>query len=186
MSNNKEYPHTKDIIYMIGMGALIMGTLLLPGLGYVARSVQRAKQKQMAREFEKYNLPLLKRNLKRLQERKIIKLARKTNSFELTESGQDEFIKLKMQKIDNKRWDGKWRIVIYDISDLKKGSQETLRRILKQIKFLQIQKSVYLTPFKCNEEIEYLKKLLNLHKEIILFETNNLENTQVYMKYFGL
>lgn len=52
--------------------------------------------------------------------------------------------------------------------------------------FHQLQKSVYLTPYKCQKAIEYLREYFNLGEEVLLLEVNKLENEAHLKQYFGL
>lgn len=44
-------------------------------------------------------------------------------------------------------WDGKWRLVIFDLPEDKKSIRESLRRKLYKLGFGQLQKSIYINPF---------------------------------------
>ena len=55
------------------------------------------------------------------------------------------------------QWDKQWRIVFFDISELKKLHREAFRGKLKELGFCQLQKSVWVHPFKCDSEIELLR-----------------------------
>jgi hypothetical protein len=61
-----------------------------------------------------------------------------------------------------KRWDGKWRIVCFDIPKAKKKEREVLRFQLKLLGFYQFQKSVFVHPYPCGDEIDFLIELYDL------------------------
>lgn len=74
-----------------------------------------------------------------------------------------------------KLWDGKWRILIFDISQKKKFSREALRGKLKELKFVMIQKSVWVHPFECRAEVELLQDFFGLTKnEMRLIISGNI------------
>lgn len=193
MSQKNEYPSTKEILYLLGMGTLLIGSIIMPGLGIAAGSLYRAKRRydwdQDQKEWKKFNLKLLRRNLKRLHDQKIVEVIDENGQevIKLTQKGHTKYLRFKLEELSlkGKSWDGKWRLVIYDISKLKRSAQENFRRILKQINFFPLQKSVYLTPYKCTSEIEYLREYFNLSEEVILLEVNKLENEPFYKQYFG-
>lgn len=193
-NKQNQYPTNKEIVYLLGMGTLLVGSIIFPGLALAGGAIVRAKKRhdfeQVQKQWKKFNLSLLKRNLKRLQQQQIVDIIEKDGQeiIKLTEKGRSQYLKFKLEELSlkGKPWDGKWRLVIYDISKLKRSAQENFRRILKRINFLQIQKSVYLTPFKCQEEIEYLRQYLNLADEVLYFEVSKIENEKYYKEYFGL
>ncbi len=172
--NQDNYPSSKEIISLLGIGSLLLGSILVPGLGATAAYIVRKKRKmdyyQSQKAWKKFNLKYLKRNLKRLQEQKIIEIISENDQeiIKLSQKGYTKYLKFKLQELSlkGKRWDGKWRIVIYDINKIRTPAQKYFRGILKYIHFLQLQKSVYLTPFKCEAEIEYLKHYLDIDKEV--------------------
>lgn len=194
MNQKNEYPSTKEILYLLGMGTLLVGSIIMPGLGIAAGSLYRAKRKydwdQNQKEWKKFNIKLLRRNLKRLQDQKILEIINENEQevIKLTQKGHIKYLRFKLEELSlkGKSWDGKWRLVIYDISKLKKSAQENFRRVLKQINFFPLQKSVYLTPYKCREEIEYLREYFNLSAEVLLLEISKLENESYYKQYFGV
>lgn len=194
MSQKDNYPGTKDVLYLLGMGTLLAASIILPGLGIAAGSIHRAKRRydwnQDQKEWKKFNIKLLRRNLRRLQDQKIVEIVNNNGQeiIRLTRKGHTKYLKFKLEELSlkGKSWDGKWRLVIYDINKLRKSAQENFRRVLKQINFFPLQKSVYLTPYKCSEEIEYLREYFNLSKEVLLLEISKLENDFYYKQYFGL
>lgn len=145
---------------------------------------------QRQKQWKKFNLRLLKRNLKRLHDQKIVEVLEENGErvVKLTSKGRTKFLRIKLEELSLKStsWDNKWRVLIYDISRLKKSTRDNFRRILKNMNFLALQESVYLTPYKCDEEIIYLREFFDLDKEVILMEVVNLENENLYIEYFGL
>lgn len=194
MSKEGQYPTTRDIFLLLGVGALIVGSIIAPGLGMAAGSIIRAKRRyefeQGQKEWRKFNLRLLRRNLKRLQEQKMVEIREENGQeiIKLTQQGRTKYLKFKLGEISekSKSWSGKWYLVIYDIGRLKKAQQESFRRVLKQMRFLPLQESVYLIPYKCQSEVEYLREYFNLSEEVMLLEVNKLENERYYKDYFGI
>lgn len=64
-----------------------------------------------------------------------------------------------------KHWDNKWRIVIFDIPHRNRFVREVLRGALKQLDFRLLQKSVWIHPFPCKDEIDLLRSLFGLTSE---------------------
>lgn len=190
----EKYPNIREIIYLLGMGTLLLGTILMPGLGYAAGAIARAKRasdwKADQKEWKKFNQHLLKRNLKRLRDQKIVEIIEKDDQeiVKLTQKGHTKYLKFKLEELSlqGKRWDGKWRIVIYDIAKFKKNQVSAFRNILKYINFFRLQKSVYLTPYPCEEQIIYLREYFGIGEEVLLIRADKIENENFYKQYFGL
>ncbi|MDO8638750.1 MAG: hypothetical protein Q7R43_04180 [Candidatus Daviesbacteria bacterium] len=188
-----DYPTNKEVLLMLGVGTLLAASIVMPGLTVAAGAVMKAKRKHDWQEnqkaWKKFNVNLLKRNLKRLYENKLVEMVKENGQevIKLSQKGQVRYLKYKMENWSeqNKGWDGKWRVVLYDISKLKKDKQEAFRRMLKQMNFWPLQKSVYLTPYKCHDAINYLREYFNIGEEVMLLEVSKLENEAYYKQYFG-
>lgn len=86
-----------------------------------------------------------------------------------------------------KKWDGKWRIVIFDISQLKKIFRELFRGKLKELGFYPLQKSVWIIPFECRDEIEVLRNFFGLtQKEVRLIVAEDIESVDWLKKIFKI
>lgn len=77
----------------------------------------------------------------------------------LTERGIQEILKYKMKnKHLEKPWDGKWRIIVFDIAEATRKDRNYLRSQLKWIGFQELQKSVWVFPYEVRDELkEFIK-----------------------------
>ncbi|MBI2405092.1 hypothetical protein HYV22_02840, partial [Candidatus Gottesmanbacteria bacterium] len=64
-----------------------------------------------------------------------------------------------MHLIHPKKWDNKWRVVIFDIPERYKRIRDIFRMRLGQLGLYQFQESVYVFPYHCFDEIEFLREL---------------------------
>jgi len=86
-----------------------------------------------------------------------------------------------------KKWDKKWRIVIFDIAQLKKTYREAFRGKLKELGFYPLQKSVWVYPFDCQAETELLKDFFGLsNQEMRLIVADNISKDDQLRKSFKL
>jgi phenylacetic acid degradation operon negative regulatory protein len=56
-------------------------------------------------------------------------------------------------KLRAEKWDGKWRMVFYDISEKRKTLRRTLHYKLKSLGFGQLQESVYISPLGISSDM---------------------------------
>ena len=108
---------------------------------------------------------------------------------EITEKGRRklrefQFVELKIQK--PKKWDGIWRIVIFDIPNKKSRGRDVLREKLKALEFYQLQKSVWAFPYPCEKEIEFLVELFDLYPFVHIIEAQKIKGDVRLRKHFGL
>ncbi|MCX6730101.1 MAG: hypothetical protein NT058_01220 [Candidatus Portnoybacteria bacterium] len=110
------------------------------------------KNKKIKRQWE------IQKVINYLAQRKYIKLIQEKQRIYLAEKGISEFIKFKaIQK--KEEWDGKWRIVIFDVSEERRNNRDFLRKQLKWIGFKELQKSVWVFPFDVKKDIEDLMEI---------------------------
>ncbi|MBI1754711.1 hypothetical protein HY250_02060 [Candidatus Azambacteria bacterium] len=60
------------------------------------------------------------------------------------------------------RWDGRWRMVVFDIPERLKQGRMALSGKLKELGFYPFQKSVFIFPYPCKDEIDFIIELFNL------------------------
>jgi len=160
----------------------VLGYLLLTGAIYIAASspyfgINLIKNFQRWRKYKKRNVV---DTFRRLQKQGGIEIDEKDHQIyiKLTERGRKMagWLQIDALKINkSKKWDGKWRIVIFDISQLKKFYREAFRGKLKELGFYPLQKSVWIHPFDCQNEIQVLREFFGLNqKEMRLIIAENI------------
>lgn len=184
-------PKIRDILILLAGGSVLAAFMVFPGLTYALAPYRRRKWQEVhEKDWSKYNLWKLKRSLKRLREQKDVKVAAEAGILvvKLTRKGKRRALKYKIEELslNSKNWDGKWRLIIYDIPRDKSPLRDTFRRFLKKLKLFKLQESVYLTPHECENEIDYLRELVGVGKYVQVLTVTGLENEAVYRKYFDL
>jgi DNA-binding transcriptional regulator PaaX len=147
--------------------------------------------KEVAREWKKIDEKALKEEIKKLYRSKLVERRKNPDgsfTFILTEKGKLKALTYHFQKIKIKRenWDGKWRIVIFDIPERIKRARDALRDKLKELGFYELQKSVFIFPFKCEDEIEFVIEFFNLRKYVRIGILESIDNELHLKKFFGL
>ena len=107
----------------------------------------------------------------------------------LTKKGVDTMNKIKYGTIEIKQpkhWDGKWRLVIYDIKEERKSLRVELKNALRNIGFVAIQKSVWAYPFPCEDLHVMLKIDFKLGREVLYVVVDKLENDKWARDHFHL
>lgn len=179
-------PKVKDILKVLGISGLIATSILFPTLPLALSPFLKKQQ----RKWGHFNKRRLKAALKRMQKSGIIEESEQEGEiiFKITERGKLKLFKYQLEEITLTKpgWDRKWRLVAYDIPKGKKNQADTFRLLLKKMQFLQLQKSLWLTPFPCNNEIEFLKSLYSLKDNVTILTIPQLEGEAEYRKYFGI
>lgn len=94
--------------------------------------------------------------------------------------------KLKLTDNKPKKWDRRYRLVMFDIPEKRRRLRKLLRLEMEEIGFLRIQDSVWVYPFDCEEFIALLKADMRIGKDILYAVVEELENDKWIRKHFNL
>lgn len=83
-----------------------------------------------------------------------------------------------------KRWDGKWRILIFDIPEKRREIRERVRNTLIDIGFLKLQNSVWAYPYDCEKIVTLIKADLRIGKELLYLIVEALEGDSLLKNKF--
>lgn len=106
--------------------------------------------------------------------------------FMLTEDGEKEVQKIKsnLERAKPKKWDGKWRIIIFDIPEKLRGKRDLLRRELVGFGFKQLQESVWAYPYALPQEFRDLWEKTGIFKYCMILESDKIENGDWLQRHF--
>lgn len=184
-ARDKIDPRVKDILKLLTAGAVLTTVVLFPGIAALGPLIKEIKENREKKDWEKFNLWRLRYVIKRLKKQKVVEII--DGLVKITDKGRQKVLRFDLDDMELKeKTDGKWRLIIYDVGELKKPQRELFRLMLKKLKFFQLQESVYLTPFVCDKEIEYLRQMFSIGKEVQVLKVSGIENENVYKTYFGI
>lgn len=172
-------------ILLLFMAGIALGLSGSPRRSF--RIIRMAK-----REWKWINDQKLKRSISALYKSKLIK--KKINNdgtltLVLTEKGKELALTYDIDDMKIKRpirWDKKWRIIIFDIPEKIKKKREALRLRLKNIGFFELQKSVFICPFECKKETEYIVEFYQIRKFVRYIEAIHVDNEPHLKHYFEM
>jgi DNA-binding transcriptional regulator PaaX len=107
----------------------------------------------------------------------------------LSEAGRARAFKYSIDDIhiiDPMVWDKKWRMVMFDIPEELRPVRNIFKAKLDEMGFAQVQKSAYVHPYPCHNEIEFIRSLYGLNQYIRLAIIDRLEGDEDLKKRFGL
>jgi DNA-binding transcriptional regulator PaaX len=108
--------------------------------------------------------------------------------IKLTEKGRRKvlFVRLNDLKPKTGAWDGKWRMVFFDVEEHKRLKRDKLRQYLTKLGLKQMQRSVWIGPYEVGDEIKYIREVLGVPHEIKLGLLEKIENDNELKEWFGL
>ena len=122
----------------------------------------------IAKEWRKINERNLRTAIKNLYKSKMVGYKENTDGtvkIVLTEMGRSKILKYDLDKIEIKKpaqWDKLWRLVVFDIPEDKNLGRKALAAKLKELGFYPMQKSVFIHPYECKDEIDFITEMFEL------------------------
>lgn len=110
--------------------------------------------------------------------------------IELTEKGMkiaEELSQLEeMRPTKQKKWDQKWRIIMFDVWERRRSIRNRLRATLEEFGFIRIQNSVWAYPYPCEKLLLFLRHSLKLGPSILYIVADEIEHDEKLRKHFKL
>lgn len=146
----------------------------------------------LQRDWKKIDQSNFNRSFKRLAEEKLIEekvLPDGSFKLVLTEEGRKEARKLNLLgnsiKFEKpKKWDGKWRIVVFDIPERSRIFRDILREHLYNLKFYKLQHSVFVSPYPFEKPILELIELYSAGSYVRVITAVKIDNETRLKKHF--
>jgi len=109
---------------------------------------------------------------------------------EITDQGR-RVLELEQQKKSligriRKRWDGRWRMIIFDIPEKRSNIRKRLRSMMQELGFLRLQDSVWVFPYDCEEVVALVKAELQVGKDVLYVIAEQIENDKPIKRHFNL
>ena len=170
------------------INAAIIKTLAVTGM--LAVTLMAPNALQVLRQFGITNPKKKKQDIHKSLDRLIGSeyVRRVAGHIELTQKGE-RFAALlgegRLAPKRPKRWDGKWRVLIFDIPERRKRIREQIRRNLVGLGFFRLQDSVWVYPYDCEDLITLLKADLRVGKDM-LYLISDIEADRSLRKVFKL
>mgnify|MGYP001604048512 CR=1 FL=1 len=165
------------LILLIGAGVLV-ALALAPGIGAALKLIDPNPRKAMLKA---------ERSLRSLV--KAGKIAQTSKGYRITKNGE---LELARRKFDAYRfpaklkWNGKWRVICFDIPEKRKYVRHVLQRKLVEIGCYRLQDSVFVTPHKCADMLKLAHDAFHLHKYVRGMVVTQVDDEQSLLGHFKL
>lgn len=163
--------------------------LLLAGvaLGFSRTHYQYHRMyRKLEAEWEEFDRKKLQKEVKNLYRSELVKEQKNSDgslTFVLSRKGKLKALtyQFNAMRIEEKKWDKKWRLVFFDIPEKYKWGRNALRKKLKELGFCEFQKSVFAFPHECEDEIDFVVEYYNIRKYVRYAIIEHIDN-DLYLK----
>jgi DNA-binding transcriptional ArsR family regulator len=180
----------KLLILLFGWAAV--GLARSPGRQWYILKELKGEWDKATREENMPSKQSLSRSIQKLYDSKLVDIKQEkdgTWKMVLTENGKEKVLQYNLGEhaiVIPKHWDRKWRIVLFDIPEEKRRGRDMLRGWLKKLKFHQLQASVFVHPYDCRDEYEFLVEMYGLRKYVRYAVLKEIDNEKHLKKIFHL
>jgi len=177
---------TKFLIASLALGGIAFAGAITPSIFSSLKHRTRSKQ---------YSKKQIQNSLYKLKNRKLIEIIEEGDEkfrVQLTNKGQKRVKEFCFEALEIKKptkWDNKWRVLIFDIPTKPKiynQAREALRHKIKELGFFQMQKSTWVYPYECEDEILFIAELFQVQKHIEILTVEKLLHEDKLRKEFDL
>lgn len=92
----------------------------------------------------------------------------------------------KVERMKKKKWDRRWRIVIFDIPERRKNIRDRLRHFMSEYGFVRLQDSVWIYPYDCEDLIALAKANFRIGADVLYMIVEHLERDKYLREHFSL
>jgi len=177
----------KEILLMIATGLAIPAAFLMPNIPVALNPLLRV----LTRRCGLRKSAQFVRSLTTLKGRRLVSVAEKDGQqiLTLSEGGKKRLLQFDLDKMVIKKprkWDGYWRLILFDIPEKQKKGREALRSKLRELGFYPVQKSCFVHPSDCKWEIDFISEIFEVSPYVNFILAKQIEGTSQLMKYFNL
>lgn len=152
---------------VVATAGIVMAAAVAPGVLLALKPFVRA-----SRSFERHDI---NRAIRRLVRRGFVEEVRRRGyiiGYRMTDRGREELMRREFACTELERprkWDGKWRLIVFDVPERRRHLRDMLRTHFQRLGLHPIQKSVWLTPFPCDDLVQLIKVDLDLGRSVQYF-----------------
>lgn len=133
----------------------------------------------------------VRRSLRHLRQRKLIEMKIRSGEprvrlLPLSKEWQERFELEKLALGRLPKWDGKWRIVVFDIPERQGRARRALSHKMEKIGAVRLQDSVFVYPFPWRDEVEFVSEIFGVNPYVRYIEAVSIDGAEKLRKCFDL
>jgi len=167
------------ILATISKASVMTVELLAPGVMEVMEDLGLMPKKRQPDIIKRSQSRMIERGLLLWDNRRLRLTPKGERRLRLIEARDFQFKK-------PKKWDGRWRVLIFDIPETRKNLRERMRATLRAVGFVRLQDSVWIFPYPCEDLVTLLKADFKIGRDMLYMIVDTLELDAPIRAKFGL
>lgn len=174
----------KMILALLAVTGFVALIVALPGLPLALAPFLKDENRRF-KGFE------VRRSLQRMEKQGLISIKQEGDKtvIRLTKNGREKLLRYKIDDMHikpQKRWDKKFRLVIFDVPVEKSKNRTAFTRKLKEMGFKLVQKSIWVCPYPCEDEVDFLKEIYEVRPYVRVVTAEKIDIQADLIKAFNL
>lgn len=187
--SKEKYATAKAVLALVGIGVFLVAAVAMPNLPFAFKSFLKKNDENEA--WKRFNIPYLKRTLRRLEMQKLVEITEEEGMqvVKVTEPGKRRILRFAIDEIaieKPKVWDGRWRIVSYDIPKKLESLRNVFREYLRAWGFYPFHESLFLHAYPCGRQVVFLREYLGISEYVRILQVSKIENDKVFREFFDV
>jgi DNA-binding transcriptional regulator PaaX len=169
---------------------LLQAGVALSFAGTVPRQLRILEE--VADEWKRMNRAYLYRIIREFEEEQLIRIEEDTDGTQtivLSEKGKERVLTFRIHNLVipvSEKWDGNWHAVFFDIPEHLNHVRDALRRKLKALGFYHWQKSVFVHPYPCRDQLDFVVTFFNVRHYVRQAVLTRITHESELLHYFKL
>lgn len=181
---------SKVILYSVGIIGLVGMAFIAPNAIQLLDLFKRKQNKKYHHDSAHLQYGITAA-VKRLVKERCIKLENHKDGVyaKLTPKGKERLNRGHTFVVPTDRqglWDGKWRVIIFDVKEERRIKRDKLRRELLGFGFMRLQRSVWIYPYECEDIIAIFKTDQKLWGDVLYMVVEKIEHDLRLRKMFNV
>ena len=176
---------TKQKILTVLAAGLVMGLFRSPKNYFKAL-------KSVPKIFKDIDTKYLIRVVKEFHRDRLVDYKEKDNGeieIVISEFGREKVLKFDFDNLEIKKptfWDKKWRLVFFDVPEKRRIIRDSFRAKLQDLGFYELQRSIFIYPYHCEDEINFTVEVLDARHYVRYAEVSRVTNEADMLLHFDL
>lgn len=186
LPKQKRIPVQALLLRILAVGGIVSIALIAPPMTRLLKTLDRpAKNRQQL-----YHR--ISQGVARLEQAGLVTVSGygSERKVGITAKGKKELERMEFENYtipEQAFWDGKWRVLMFDVSERRRRTRNQLRRLLEGAGFVRLQDSVWVSPYPCDEFVALVRAHLRSGVgEMRHFVAEALESDRVLRNHFRL
>ncbi len=176
----------RTILQVAAVGGVLTVAMIAPNvLGAVAKLTKQSRLFTNRRYY-------LNQAVQKLSDKGLVVLVNNHQGrmvLRITQKGREELRRYQLGDLvieRPKKWDGNYRLIIFDIKEGRRAIRDRLRRWLLELGFVRLQNSVWVFPYECQEVVALLKSYFKIGGDVLYLVAASIENDKWLKRHFHL